>query len=44
MKIVERLTKEGSNADEPTNIPLSDYSRYKKKSKGKKPRHPPSAL
>ncbi|XP_050303147.1 cytosolic carboxypeptidase Nna1-like isoform X2 [Anthonomus grandis grandis] len=26
VKIVERLTKEGSNADEPTNIPLSDYS------------------
>ncbi|XP_048523203.1 cytosolic carboxypeptidase 2 isoform X1 [Dendroctonus ponderosae] len=25
-KIIERLTKEGSNADEPTNIPLSDYS------------------
>ncbi|XP_066142700.1 cytosolic carboxypeptidase 2-like isoform X2 [Euwallacea fornicatus] len=26
VKIIERLTKEGSNADEPTNIPLSDYS------------------
>ncbi|KAK5643634.1 hypothetical protein RI129_007479 [Pyrocoelia pectoralis] len=26
MKIVERLLKKGSNADEPTNIPLSDYS------------------
>ncbi|XP_060530938.1 cytosolic carboxypeptidase Nna1-like isoform X2 [Cylas formicarius] len=25
-KIVDRLAKEGSNADEPTNIPLSDYS------------------
>ncbi|KAJ8944755.1 hypothetical protein NQ318_011662 [Aromia moschata] len=25
-KIVDRLTKEGSNADEPTNICLSDYS------------------
>ncbi|KAJ8930142.1 hypothetical protein NQ314_017087 [Rhamnusium bicolor] len=25
-KIIERLTKEGSNADEPTNIRLSDYS------------------
>ncbi|KAB0799155.1 hypothetical protein PPYR_07035 [Photinus pyralis] len=25
-KIVERLLKKGSNADEPTNIPLSDYS------------------
>ncbi|KAL1505438.1 hypothetical protein ABEB36_005007 [Hypothenemus hampei] len=35
MKIIERLTKEGSNADEPTNIPLSDYSRYKKKKNGK---------
>lgn len=27
-KIVTRLLKEGSNADEPTNIDLSDYSRY----------------
>lgn len=27
MKIVERLMKEGSNADEPMNIKLSDYSR-----------------
>lgn len=27
-KIVDRLVKEGSNADEPTNISLSDYSRY----------------
>lgn len=26
-KIVTRLLKEGSNADEPTNIDLSDYSR-----------------
>ncbi|CAH1237446.1 unnamed protein product [Diabrotica balteata] len=26
VKIVERLVKEGSNADEPTNIKLSDYS------------------
>lgn len=26
-KIVTRLLKEGSNADEPTNIELSDYSR-----------------
>jgi len=28
MKIIERLMKEGSSADEPTNINLSDYSRY----------------
>lgn len=27
-KIINRLVKEGSNADEPTNIRLSDYSRY----------------
>lgn len=27
-KIVTRLLKEGSNADEPTNIDLSDYSRF----------------
>lgn len=26
-KIIERLVKEGSSADEPTNINLSDYSR-----------------
>ncbi|XP_020715227.1 uncharacterized protein LOC101453751 isoform X3 [Ceratitis capitata] len=26
LKIIERLLKEGSNADEPLNIPLSDYS------------------
>ncbi|XP_023311172.1 cytosolic carboxypeptidase Nna1-like isoform X2 [Anoplophora glabripennis] len=26
IKIIDRLTKEGSNADEPTNIRLSDYS------------------
>lgn len=26
-KILTRLSKEGSSADEPTNIPLSDYSR-----------------
>ncbi|CAG9819492.1 unnamed protein product [Phaedon cochleariae] len=26
VKIVDRLVKEGSNADEPLNIPLSDYS------------------
>lgn len=43
MKIIERLTKEGSNADEPTNIPLSDYTRYRKKNKGKKSKHPTSA-
>lgn len=28
MKILTRLSKEGSSADEPLNIPLSDYSRY----------------
>lgn len=27
IKIIERLLLEGSNADEPTNIRLSDYSR-----------------
>jgi len=27
-KIIARLTKEGSNAEEPTNIDLTDYSRY----------------
>lgn len=27
-KILKRLLKEGSTADEPTNINLSDYSRY----------------
>ncbi|ENN79064.1 hypothetical protein YQE_04485, partial [Dendroctonus ponderosae] len=42
-KIIERLTKEGSNADEPTNIPLSDYSRYRQKKIGKKSKHPLSA-
>lgn len=28
MKILNRLNEEGSNADEPLNIKLSDYSRY----------------
>lgn len=28
MKILTRLSKEGSSADEPLNIPLSDYSRF----------------
>lgn len=28
MKILTRLMREGSNADEPTNIKLSDYSRW----------------
>lgn len=28
-KILTRLSKEGSSADEPLNIPLSDYSRFK---------------
>lgn len=28
MKIITRLQQEGSNADEPTNIELSDYSRF----------------
>lgn len=27
-KIITRLQQEGSNADEPTNIELSDYSRF----------------
>lgn len=27
LKILNRLNEEGSNADEPTNIKLSDYSR-----------------
>lgn len=27
-KIIARLVKEGSSADEPTNINLTDYSRY----------------
>lgn len=28
MKILSRLNEEGSNADEPMNIKLSDYSRF----------------